>query len=169
MWWYRVDVVPILPMCPVRGYVLPNFPTCPVPVSMLFRYRYQLRYRRPYRYRRYRYPCRTELTKGSDTGIDVVPNLPKCPVPILMSYRTYRSVRYRYSCCTELTEVSSTGIDVAPNLPKCPVSVLMYRTYQSVGTSNTGGIYRRYDSVRTVLNAAFFACYPLDYQMKKKC
>ena len=53
--WCRVDVVPILPMCPVRGCVSPNFSKCPVPVSMLYRYRYQLRYRRPYRYRRYRY------------------------------------------------------------------------------------------------------------------
>ena len=86
MWWYRVDVIPILPMCPVRGYILPNFPKCSVQVSMLYRYRYQLRYGRPYRYRRYRY-C---------TGIDVVPNLPKCPVPVLVSYRTYRRIRYRY-------------------------------------------------------------------------
>ena len=39
---YRVDVVT-------------NLPKCPVPVSMLYRYRYQLRYRRPYRYRRCRY------------------------------------------------------------------------------------------------------------------
>ena len=50
----------------------------------------------PYRYSRYRYGCRTELTEVSGTGIDVVPNLPKCLVPVLMSYRTYRSVRYRY-------------------------------------------------------------------------
>ena len=68
----------------------------------------------------------------SGTGIDVVPYLPKCPVPALMSYRTYRSVGYRYRCRTELTEVSGTG--------------------------NTGGIYRGYASVRTVLNTPFFAC-----------
>ena len=60
----------------------------------------------------------------SGTGIDVVPNLPKCPVPVLV-HRTYRSVLQRY-CCTELTEASGTG--------------------------NTGGIYRRYASVRTVPN-----------------
>ena len=56
----------------------------------------QHRYGSLYRYRLQRYPCRTELSEVSDTGIDVVPNLPKCPVPVLMSYRTYRSVRYRY-------------------------------------------------------------------------
>ena len=89
------------------------------------RYRYELRYRRPYRYRRYRYSCRTELTEVPGTGNDVVPNLPnspvpifgaipnlpKCPVPVLL-YRTYRSARYRYEslyryrypCRTELTE-----------------------------------------------------------------
>ena len=64
---YRVDVVPILPKCSV-------------PVSVLYRYRYRLRYIRTY----------------PGTGIDVVPNLPKCSVLVLMSYRTYRSVRYRY-------------------------------------------------------------------------
>ena len=32
-----------------------------------------------YRYFRYRYECRTELTEVSGTGIDVVPNSPKCP------------------------------------------------------------------------------------------
>ena len=78
---HRVDVVPILPKCPV-------------PVSTLYRYRYRLRYIRAYRYRRYR--CRTELTEVSGTGVDVVSNLPKYPVPVLMSYRTYRSFRYRY-------------------------------------------------------------------------
>ena len=92
MWWYRVDVVPILWTCPVPGYVLPK---CPVPVSMLYRYLYQIRYRRPYRYRRYRYWC-TEPTELSGTGIDVVPNFPKGPVPVLMTYRTYRRVRYWY-------------------------------------------------------------------------
>ena len=64
-------------------------------------------------------------TGTGGTGIHV-PKLPKCPVPVLMSYRSYRSVRCRYWCHTELTEVSGTG--------------------------NTGGIYRRYASVRTVPN-----------------
>ena len=77
--------------------IVPNLPTCSVPVLMLYR---------TYRSVRYRYWCCTELTEvsgtgmnvctGTDgTGIHVVPNLPKCPVPVLMSYRTYRSVRYR--------------------------------------------------------------------------
>ena len=131
MWRYRVDVVP-------------NLPKYPVPVSMLYRYGYQPRYRRPCRYRRYRYPCRTEVTELSGTGIDVVPKLPKRPVPVLMLYRTYRSVRYRCWCCTELTEMSGIGMDVVPNLSKCPVPVrkslavpavpvlMSYRTYRSV-------------------------------------
>ena len=96
-----------------------------------------------YRYSRYRYGCRTEITEVSGTGIDVVPNLPKCLVPVLM-YRNYLSVRhryeslyryrrYRYPCRAELTEVYGTGIDVVPNLPNCPIPVLMtYRTYRSV-------------------------------------
>ena len=106
--WYRVDVVPILQTCPVRGYVLPNFPKCPVPESMLYRYWYQLRYRRPHRYRTYR--CRTKLPEvpgtGIDvemnlpevpgTGIDIVTNLTRCPVPVMMLYRSYQSIRCRY-------------------------------------------------------------------------
>ena len=114
--------------------VVPNLPKCPVPVLMLHRnYRsVRYRYKSTYRYRRYRYPCRTELTEAFGTGIDVVPKLPKCPVPVLMSSRTHRGVRYRYSC-TEVTEVSGTGIDVVPKLPKGPVPVLLsYRTYRSV-------------------------------------
>ena len=83
-----------------------------------------------YRYSRYRYGCRTELTEVSGTGIDVAPNLPKGPVPVLMLYRNYQSVlyryeslywyrRYRYQYRTEFTEVS--------------VPVLMpYRSYRSV-------------------------------------
>ena len=78
-----------------------------------------------YRYFRYRYGCRTEITEVSGTGIDVAPNLPKCPVPVLMLYRNYQGVRYRYEslyryrryrypCRTEVTEVSGTGIDVVP-------------------------------------------------------
>ena len=143
-------------------HIVPNLRKCPLLVLMSCRtYRsVQYRYESLYRFRRYRYPCRTELTEVSGTGIDVVPNLPRCPVPVLMSYRTCRGVRYRHRCLTELTEVSvpvlvsyrtyrsvryrclcryeltevcSTGIDV-PNLPKCPIAVLRmsYRTYRSV-------------------------------------
>ena len=124
-----------------------------------------------YRYFRYRYGCRTEVTELPGIGIDVVPNLPKCPVPVLILYRNYRSVRYRYKilyryrryrypCRTELTEVSGTGIDavpnlpevsgtgidVVPNLPKFPVPVLMlYRTYRSVRYRHESLYrYRRY-------------------------
>ena len=132
--------------------VVPNLPKCPVPVLMCRKYRsVRYRYESLHRYRRYRYPCRTELIEVSGTGADVVPNLPKCPVPVLMlyrlskcpvpvwmSYRNYRSVRY------QLTEVSGagmkvctgtggTGIHVVPNLPKCPVPILMScRAYRSV-------------------------------------
>ena len=80
-----------------------------------------------YRYSRYRYRCRTELTEVS--------------VPVFASYRTYRSVRYRYWRCTKLTEVSGTGTKVCagtagtgidvPNMAKFPVPVLMYQTYPS--------------------------------------
>ena len=77
--------------------VAPNLPKCPVPVLKLYRNYRSVRYRYEslYRYRRYRYPCGTELNKVSSTGIDVVPNLPKSGT-VLMLYRTYRSVRYRY-------------------------------------------------------------------------
>ena len=77
---------------------VPKLPKYPEPVLMLYRNYRSVRYRYEslYRYRRYRYPCRTGLTGVTGTGIDVAPNLPKCPVPVLMSYRTYRSVRYRY-------------------------------------------------------------------------
>ena len=126
--------------------VLKLVPKCPVPVLMLYRTYRSVRYRYEslYRYWRYRYPYRTELTEMSGTDIDVAPNLPKCPVPVLMLYRNYQGVRYRYEslyryrryrypCRTELTEVSGTGIDVVPHLPKRPVPVLTsYRSYRSV-------------------------------------
>ena len=77
--------------------VVPNILKCPVPVLMYRNYRsVWYRYESLYRYRRYRYPYRTELTEVSGAGVDVVPKLPNCPVPVLMWYRTYRSVRYRY-------------------------------------------------------------------------
>ena len=88
MWWYRKYVVTTLPMWPVwgndlPGTLVPNFPQWSVPVKMLYRYRYQLRYRHPDWYRRYRYWCCTEITEVSGTGIDVVPNLPKRPGPVI--------------------------------------------------------------------------------------
>ena len=51
-----------------------------------------------HRYRRYRYPYCTELTKF-----------------------VIISVRYRYSCLSERTEVSGTGIDVVPIPVPAPV------------------------------------------------
>ena len=70
--------------------IVPTLPKCPVPVLMYQNYRsVRYRYESMYRYRRYRYPCRTELTEVSGTGIDVVPNLPNFPVPVWMSCRTY--------------------------------------------------------------------------------
>ena len=141
------------------GIDVPILPKCPVPVLMYPTYR-SVRYRCEslYRYRRYRYPHRAEVTEVSGTGIYVVPNLPKCPVRVLISNRTYRSVRYRYLCCTEFTEVSGTGVKVCagtagtgihilPNFPKCAVPVLISnRTYLSVRCR----LYRRYASVRTI-------------------
>ena len=52
-----------------------------------------------YRYSRYRYGCRTELTEVSGTGIEVVPNF---------------------------TEVFGPGLGDVPNLPKCPAPVRKY-------------------------------------------
>ena len=77
--------------------VVPNLPSCPVPVLTSYR---------TYRNVRYRYWRCTELTAVSGTGTkvcagtagtgtNVVPNLPKFPVPVLMSYRTCRSFRHR--------------------------------------------------------------------------
>ena len=59
---------------------------------------------------------RTELTKLSGMGLDVVPNLPKCRVRVWMSYKTYQRVGYGYS--TKLTKGSSTGMDALLSLPK---------------------------------------------------
>ena len=85
-----IHIVPNLPN-EVSGTgidVVPNLPKCPVSVLMVYR---------SYRSVRHRYPCRTELTEVSGTGINGR---------------------------TEVTEVSGTGIDVVPNLPKCPVPVI---------------------------------------------
>ena len=115
------DVVPNLPKCPVpvlmdRTYrrvgtdmkvcteltevfgtgidAVPNLPKCPVPVLMDRTYRsVRYRYKSLYRYRRYRYPCRAELTEVCGTVIDVVLNLLKwyrCRTEL-----TYQSVQYR--------------------------------------------------------------------------
>ena len=98
--------------------IVPNVPKRPVPVLMSYRsYRsFWYRYESLYRYRRYRYPCRTEITEVSGTGIEVAPKWPKCPVtvwkpvpvpavPVSMSYRSCRRFRHRYWCRTEVTEV----------------------------------------------------------------
>ena len=60
-----------------------------------------------YRYSRYRYGCRTELTEVSGTGmkvwtgtggtgIHIVPNLPKCPVPVIPAVYEYTGGMPRY-------------------------------------------------------------------------
>ena len=78
-----------------------------------------------YRYSRYRYGCRAEVTEVSGTGIDVVPKLPNCPVPALMLYRTTEVSTTGMKVC-----IGGTGMVIVPNLPKCPVPVFMsYRTY----------------------------------------
>ena len=73
----------------------------------------------------------------------------------VLFYRTFRSVRYRYRCCTDTgtnsgadvyTGTGGTGIDVVPNLPS------RTELTEVSGTDNTGGIFRRYASVRTVPN-----------------
>ena len=52
---------------------------------------------------------RTEHTKVSGTGMDVVPNLPKGRVRVWMRYQAYQRVGYGYGCRTKLTKVSGTG------------------------------------------------------------
>ena len=111
--------------------IVPTLPKCPVPVLMYQNYRsVRYRYESMYRYRRYRYPCRTELTEVSGTGIDVVPNLPNFPVPVLMSCRTYRSVLYRYGCRAELTKCP---VPVTPAVyTSCMTWYVPYRTHPSL-------------------------------------
>ena len=76
---------------------------------------------------------RTELSKVSSTGGEVVPSLPKCRVREWRPYRTYQRVGYGYGCCTKLTEGSSTGIYFIPSLPEGRVRVWMfYQAYQRV-------------------------------------
>ena len=127
------------------------------------------------------------FTEVSGTSNDV-PKLAKCPVTVLMMYRTCRSFQYRYWWCTELTEMSGTGtrIDLVPKWSKYPLPVcksapvptipvsMSCRTYRSVwyrywcrteltevsGTSNTGGIYRRYATLRTVTNTPLINLLP---------
>ena len=84
--------------------IVPNLPKLPVPVWMFYWTcrSDRKRYERLYRYRRYRYPYRTELSKVSGTGISVVPNLPNCPVPVtpaLYIGGTPRYVPYRTHLC----------------------------------------------------------------------
>ena len=64
--------------------VVPNLPKCPVPVLTSYQTYRSVRYRYDslYRYRRYRYPYRTELTEVFGSGINVVPNLPMRPVRV---------------------------------------------------------------------------------------
>ena len=77
---------------------------------------------------------RTELTKVSGTGGEVVPSLPKCRIRVWMTYRTHQRVGYRYGCCTKVTKGSDTGIEVVPSLPKSRVrELIFYLAYQSVG------------------------------------
>ena len=52
---------------------------------------------------------RTELTKVSGTGMDVVPNLPKGRVRAWIRYQANQRVGYGYGCRTKLTKVSGTG------------------------------------------------------------
>ena len=79
--------------------VVPNILKCPVPVLMYRNYRsVWYRYESLYRYRRYRYPYRTELTEVSGIGIVV---LPKRPVPEILAVDTGGMPRY-VPCRTHL-------------------------------------------------------------------
>ena len=89
--------------------------------------------------------CRTELTKVSGTGMDVVPNLPKCGVRVWMSYRTYQRVGEGYGCFIKLTKGVGYGTAACTRTRTRPhvfqqgrtryqgILQREYRTYQSVG------------------------------------
>ena len=79
----------------------------------------------------YGYRSRTELTKLSGTGMDVVPSLPKCRV----WYGCLYPHPYPTPCIsTRLYPVPGYFAAGVPNLPKRRVRVWMsYRTYQRVG------------------------------------
>ena len=124
---------------PVPGYFaagVPNLQKCWVQVWTSYR---------TYPSVRYGYGCRTKLTKGSGTGMDVVPSLQKgsgmvrllvlVPVPDLGYFnRAVPGTRVFSSGSSKLTTLSGTGMDVVPNLPKCRVRVWnSYQAYQSVG------------------------------------
>ena len=93
----------------------------------------------------YGYGSRTELTKGSGTGMDVVSSLPKCRVRVwtlvpvhlpdpLYVNKPMTGTRVFCRGRTELTKVSSTDIDVVPSLPKCRVRIgMLHQAYQRVG------------------------------------
>ena len=101
------------------------------------RTRYQVIFPRVYRTYQsagYGWGSRTNLTKVSGTGGEVVPILPKCRVRVWMPYQTYQRVGYGYGCCTKLTKGSGTGKEVVPSLPEGRVRVWMFhQAYQRVG------------------------------------
>ena len=140
--------------------VVPNLPKCRIRVWMLYQAYQNVRYGTaactrtrplviqqgrtqyqgilPRAYRIYQsvgygYGCRTELTKGSGTGTDVVPSLPKgqvwygCLYPHPYPYPTP-------GISTRPYLVPGYFAGGVPNLPKCRVRVWKsYRTYESVG------------------------------------
>ena len=94
---------------------------------------------------------RTELTKVSGTGMDVVPNLPKNRVRVWMLYQTDQSVGHRYRCRTKLTKGSGTGIDVLPTLPKSRVWCgSRTKLIKVLVTGNTRGSYSWFTLVGTL-------------------
>ena len=74
---------------------------------------------------------RTELTKQSGTGMDVVPNLPKCRVRLWMLYQVYQRVGHDTAAytrtCTPPQVFQQGRTRYQGIFPRA------YRTYQSVG------------------------------------
>ena len=112
-WWYH-NLMSDTVYC--KG-VFGTVPVFSVPVWMSHQTYRSVRYRYEslYRYRRYRYPCRTELTEVSGTVIDVIPNLPKCPVPVipavcLGAYRTEHTLGILYTPLIRNTNTIRTSL-----------------------------------------------------------
>ena len=93
-----------------------------------------------------------------------------------MFYRTFRSIRYRYRCCLDTgtnsstdvhTGTGGTGTDAVPNVRYrywCRTELTIVS-----GTGNTGGIYQRYATVRTVPNTPLVNDVPPEPNLRSDC
>ena len=116
-----MDVVPSLPKCRVRVVWM----LVPVPIPDTLYFNKTVPGTRVF--------CcgRTELTKVSGTGMDVVPNLPKSRVRVWMSCQAYQRVGYGTAACTR-TRTQPRVLQQGRTRYQ-GILPLAYRTYQSVG------------------------------------